>query len=93
MISNLIQTKRDIEEFANLVALAVVKIQRPKDDLISSRQAFEEFDRRWIESRTKAGLLSTIRRSGAANSKRLYSRTECAALLEAERRDYTITIK
>lgn len=76
-----------IMHLATVIAAAVVRQTRAKDDLISQRQAYEEFGRRWIEQRTAPqGVLTPVRQGGAKNSKLMYSRFEIAALIEAERR-------
>lgn len=81
------QDFNEIMQFATIVAAAIVRQTRPNDDLISQRQAYEEFGRRWIVKRTApAGVLKPIRQGGAKNSKLMYSRLEIAALVEAERR-------
>ena len=77
----------EILHLATIVAAAIVRQTHPNDDLISQRQAYEEFGRRWIVKRTApSGVLKPIRQGGAKNSKLMYSRLEIAALVEAERR-------
>ena len=77
----------EIIQLATIVAAAIVRQTRPHDDLISQRQAYEEYGRRWIEQRTAPqGVLTPVRQGGAKNSKLMYSRFEIASLIEAERR-------
>lgn len=77
----------EIKQLATVIAAAIVRQTRAKDDLISQRQAYEEFGRRWIEQRTAPqGVLTPVRQGGAKNSKLMYSRFEIASLIEAERR-------
>ena len=87
-LATVLATKQGLEEFANLVAHAVIKQTTPSKDLISTNQAYKEFDRRWVDSRTKAGHLHPKRMGPHPNSPRKYSRMECIALLEAERNIY-----
>lgn len=84
-LSDIFLTKRDLEDFANLVAAAVIKQITPVKDRISTNQAYQEFGRRWIDSRTKAELLHPHRSGKSANSPRHYSRAEIVALQEAEK--------
>lgn len=84
-MQNLFHTFQDYQDFARLVALEVVALTRPVEDLISRRQAFAEFGRAWIKDRTARGLLAPRRSGAGATCAILYSRAECTALLSTER--------
>lgn len=86
-MATIAQDFNEIMQLATVVAAAIVRQTRSKDDLISQRQAYDEYGRRWIEQRTAPqGVLTPVRQGGAKNSKLMYSRFEIAALIEAERR-------
>ena len=76
------------ETFADVAKVAVAeyrKAQCPADDLISQREAYEQFQevrvRRWRDE----GLVRAMRMSGARNSKMQYSRAELLQVDAAER--------
>ncbi len=78
------ELKRMFEEVANIAVAAYQKQLCPADDLLSQREAYEQFQevrvRRWRDE----GLI-TARRSGSArNSKIQYSRTELLQVAAAE---------
>lgn len=86
-MATIAQDFQEIMQLATVIAAAIVRQTRAKDDLISQRQAYDEFGRRWIEQRTAPqGKLTPVRQGGAKNSKLMYSRFEIASLIEAERR-------
>lgn len=85
-MDNLFHTHKEIEAFAELVALKVVALTRPQKDLISRAQAMREFGRSWVLQRTSDGLLNPRRSGSGPTCAILYSRAECAALLESERK-------
>lgn len=86
-MATIAQDFNEIMQLATVVAAAIVRQTRSKDDLISQRQAYDEYGRRWIEQRTAPqGVLTPVRQGGAKNSKLMYSRFEIASLIEAERR-------
>lgn len=71
---------------ADFLTAAVVRGLRPSEDLISSRQAYEEYGRPWITKNTyPAGQLRPVRCGEAPNSPVKYSRTEIIALKEVEK--------
>lgn len=76
------------ETFADIAKVAVAEYRReqcPADDLISQREAYEQFQevrvRRWRDE----GLVRAMRMSGARNSKIQYSRAELLQVDAAER--------
>lgn len=76
----------EVMQNATLFAAAIVKQLRPGDDLISQRQAYEEFGRDFIKRNTAPkGVLMPLRTGTASNSPLKYSRTEILALQETER--------
>jgi hypothetical protein len=86
-MATIAQDFQEIMQLATVIAAAIVRQTRAKDDLISQRQAYDEYGRRWIEQRTAPqGTLTPVRQGGAKNSKLMYSRFEIASLIEAERR-------
>lgn len=80
-LNELRERMRILQDAAHLVALEVVKLQRPAADEIPQSKAYEEFGYSWVKKHTDNGIISP-RRSGKY---RLYSRSALAALLEAER--------
>ena len=86
-MATIAQDFNEIMQLATVVAAAIVRQTRSKDDLISQRQAYDEYGRRWIEQRTAPqGVLTPVRQGGAKNSKLMSARFEIASLIEAERR-------
>lgn len=86
-MATIAQDFQEIMQLATVIAAAIVRQTRAMDDLISQRQAYEEYGRGWIEKRTAPkGKLTPVRQGEAKNSKLMYSRFEIAALIEAERR-------
>lgn len=76
----------EVLQNARLFAAAIVEQLRPGDDLISQRQAFEEFGRDFIKRNTAPkGSLRPLRTGAAPNSPLKYSRTEILAMQETER--------
>lgn len=78
---------REIMDFSDVIAAAVVKRQKPSSDQISKRQAYEEYGRPLIDGNTAPkGVLRPIRMGKAKNSPVYYSRMEIAALLAVKKK-------
>lgn len=82
-------TPNALTAFAKLVAQEVVRLTNPNRDTISRRQAYKEFGKAWVDSRTAEGKLKATRSGEARNSHVHYSRSECTALLQWERQIMT----
>lgn len=84
------QRFQDILSAADLLAAAIVHRMSPEDDLITQTQACKEYGRRRVEAWVRAGLVKGVRSGPAANSKKMYSRFEIRAAIEAEREAYEV---
>lgn len=76
------------ETFADVAKVAVAeyrKEQCPADDLISQREAYEQFQEVRVKRWRDEGLITARRMSGARNSKIQYSRAELLQVDAAER--------
>ncbi len=76
------------QTFADVAKLAVAeyrKEQCPAADLISQREAYEQFQEVRVKRWRDEGLIRAMRMSGAKNSKIQYSRTELLQVDAAER--------
>lgn len=85
-MTDIITLKNELLELSELIAATALKHSEPVSDELSTREAGREFGTRWISDRTKRGLLTCRRKGHYQNSPKVYSRTECLALKEAERR-------
>lgn len=79
------ELKEMLMDAARLGAAEIIQEQRPAADLISQKEAYEQFKaarvRRWVDN----GQIQSERVGTAKNSKRVYSRRELLALDAAER--------
>lgn len=78
--------KNEILDLADVIAAAAVRSLSPADDEMTTRQAWKEFDRTWLEYQVSQGRVKGHRKGKHKNSPIMYSRTELLALKEAERR-------
>lgn len=82
---------RDIQnaliESADLVALAVCRRNAPKSDMMTQRELYNSYDRKWINYHIQQKNIRGIKAGAAKNSAVLYSRLEVEALLKAEKID------
>lgn len=92
-IADIIDLKNEIIQLSGLIAAAALKQQKPVADEISTRTAYRDFGREWIEYHTHRRTLSVKRNGPHPNSPKVYSRMECLALKEAERRGAQIINK
>ncbi len=83
---NINDLKREILELADIIAAATLKHIKPVADEISKSEAQREFGYRWINNYVQRGSLKQHRNGPHKNSPIVFSRTECLALKEAERR-------
>lgn len=84
--SELYDLQRCLVHVADVVACAIVKRQRPADDLVTKRALYREFGRGWVDRHiAPVGKIEGKRFGAAKNSPIKYSRTEFVALLEAEK--------
>lgn len=82
----LYELQHQIVKMADVIACAIIKRQKPADDLVSKRALYREFGQSWIDRHiAPAGKIEGKRFGSARNSPIKYSRTEFVALLEAER--------
>lgn len=85
MIPSVYEIRRDIEAMADVIAAAVVKRQRPNEDLVTLRELHKEFGRTWVDRHIAAGTFVGMRTGANANARLKFSRLEAIAQLEAER--------
>ena len=82
----LIVLKDEILDIVEVIAAAAVRSLSPADDEITTRQAWKEFDRTWLEYQISRGRATGRRKGMHKNSPIMFSRTELLALKEADRR-------
>ena len=80
------ELKNEILDLVDIIAEAVVKKLRPAADEITRRQAWDEFDRTWLEYQISRNRIKGRRKGPHKNSPIMFSRDEILALKEAERR-------
>lgn len=84
--SELYDLQRCLVHVADVVACAIVRQQRPAEDLVTKRALYREFGRGWVDKHiAPAGKIEGKRFGTAKNSPIKYSRTEFVALLQAEK--------
>lgn len=85
-IPELYELQHQIVNMADVIACAIIKRQKPADDLVTKRALYREFGRGWVDKHiAPIGKIEGKRFGSARNSPIKYSRTEFVALLEAER--------
>lgn len=83
--AELYELQRVIVYISDVIACAIIKHQRPAEDLVTKKALYREFGRGWIDKHIEPrGELKGRRCGSAKNSRLKYSRTEFIALLEAE---------
>lgn len=92
MIPSVYEIRKDIEAMADVIAAAVVKRQRPNDDLVTLRELHREFGRTWVDRHIAAGTFRGMRTGPNSNARLKFSRLEAIAQLEAERQ-HKVVIK
>ena len=70
---------------SDVLAAAIVKRMSPSDDEITTRKAYAQYGKGWIDEATDKGLLHPRRKGHAKNSAVMYSRHEILSLIESER--------
>jgi hypothetical protein len=80
----LLQAHKDLVQYADLIASAVVEQINPRRNYISQRKAYQEFGADLIKRGEESGMLKPIRNGKAKNSPILYSRKHILAQIEAE---------
>lgn len=90
---NIIALKNEFMELSDLIAAAALRQQKPSADEISTRQAYVEFDRKWIEYHVGRGHISPRRNGEHKNSPLVFSRMELLALKKADREGAKMLIK
>ena len=93
MIPSVFEIRRDIEAMADVIAAAVVKRQRPNDDLVTLRELHKEFGRTWVDRHIAAGTFKGMRTGPNANARLKFSRLEAIAQLEAERQHKIVVLE
>lgn len=84
--TELYELQHQIVNMADVIACAIIKRQKPADDLVTKRALYREFGRGWVDKHiAPIGKIEGKRFGAAKNSPIKYSRTEFIALLEAER--------
>ena len=74
MIPSVYEIRKDIEAMADVIAAAVVKRQRPNDDLVTLRELHREFGRTWVDRPIAAATFSGMRTGANANARLKFSR-------------------
>ena len=92
MIPSVFEIRKDIEALADVIAAAVVKRQRPNDDLVSLRELHREFGRTWVDRHIAAGTFVGMRTGANRNARVKYSRMEAISQLEAERQHRVMVV-
>lgn len=77
--------KNSIVNDAMLIGYAVAACLGHKNDELSKKQAYSEYGKDWIDSRTQSKLLKCARYGTKSNSAIKYSRFEIEALKRAEK--------
>ena len=80
------ELKNEILDLVDIIAEAVVKKLRPAAAEITRRQAWDEFDRTWLEDQISRNRIKGRRTGPPKNAPTMFSRAELLALKEAERR-------
>ena len=93
MIPSVFEIRKDIEAMADVIAAAVVKRQRPNDDLVTLRELHKEFGRTWVDRHIAAGTFKGMRTGPNANARLKFSRLEVIAQLEAERQHKIVVLE
>jgi hypothetical protein len=78
--------KTEILDLVNIIAAAAIRLQAPCDDEVTTRRAWREFGRTWLEYQVSRDRVKSRRKGPYKNSPVVFSRTELLALKEAERR-------
>lgn len=85
MLTDVLTMQNALMNMADVIACALIKRQKPMEDLVSRTALCKEFGRAWVEKNEAQGLLVGKRSGAGQNSKILFSRLQAVALLEAER--------
>lgn len=80
----ILQAHKELLQYADLIASAVVEQIDPRKGFMSQRKAFAEFGADLIKRGEESGMLKPIRNGKAKNSPILYSRKQILAQIEAE---------
>lgn len=80
----LLQAHKDLVQYADLIASAVVEQIDPRRNFISQRRAYADYGADLIKRGEESGMLKPIRNGKAKNSPILYSRKQILAQIEAE---------
>lgn len=92
MIPSVYEIRKDIEALADVIAAAVVKRQRPNDDLVTLRELHREFGRTWVDRHIAAGTFVGMRTGTNRNARKKFSRMEAISQLEAERQHKVLVV-
>ena len=74
-----------LERSAELGVLAIRREMEPRKDLVSQRELWRRFGRRWVESRVRARKLEPVQIGPAENSPIYYSVFQATALFTAKK--------
>ena len=80
------ELKNEILDLAEVIAAAALRSLSPAKDELTTRQAWNEFDRTWLDYQLSRNRVRGRRKGPHKNSPVMFSRTELLALKEAERR-------
>lgn len=84
-MTRLAQVMQEMLSASDILASAIVAKMSPADDEITTRQAYADYGKGWIEKNVVAGHLHRRRKGTAPNSPVMYSKHEIVTLLRAER--------
>lgn len=85
MIPDIMELKKELIEISDIITAAVVKALKPVEDEISTRKAYAEFGKEWLNYHVSRDHIKCQRRGPHKNSSKVFSRRELLALKEAER--------
>lgn len=78
--------KNEILDLAEVIAAAALRSLTPAADELTMRQAWDEFNRTWLDYQISRNRVRGRRKGPHKNSPIMFSRAELLALKEAERR-------
>lgn len=85
MVPDMLELKKELIEISDIITAAVIKALKPVEDEISTRKAYAEFGREWLNYHVTRDHVKCRRRGPHKNSTKVFSRQELLALKEAER--------
>lgn len=84
MTNELYLIKKTISDIVNIALLEKDKIDAPKSDDLTQRQAYEKFGEAWVKKCVRRNLVKKHRKGTAKNSPVYYSKVELMKVRAAE---------